>query len=158
MNLKTNGSVCFKAMKNLERTTMKSVFKFISCPSITYRGALWSTYELILVLLILVYPCTAHTWERPGCHVVGYRHEVEIDGCIKFSVETNACRGYCASEATPSDTSTRNTNPQHLITSRAECCSIKDAVDKIIKVNCGADGFKHVAIKSASNCSCSVCR
>lgn len=61
--------------------------------------------------------------------ISGYKQKVHISGCVIFEIETNACRGYCVSEATPSDYFTRRANSNHIITSRAECCSIKDTVD-----------------------------
>ena len=59
----------------------------------------------------------------------GHSRSVKIEGCVEFNVTTTACRGYCLSYAIPSSSRTLRTNPQHKITSRAECCSIEQTHD-----------------------------
>ncbi|PVD25804.1 hypothetical protein C0Q70_13464 [Pomacea canaliculata] len=98
-----------------------------------------------------------HSWERPGCHLVGHTRVVRIPDCVPFRVTTNACRGFCLSYAIPSPMETTSYNPDYVITSRAECCSIFDTLDVPVQVRC-LDGARTVVFKSARSCSCSICR
>lgn len=61
--------------------------------------------------------------------ISGHSRSVQIAGCVEFIVTTNACRGFCLSYAIPSSSRTLVRNPQHKITSRAECCSIEETHD-----------------------------
>lgn len=98
-----------------------------------------------------------HTWEAPGCHLVGHTRVVKIPDCVPFQVTTNACRGFCLSYAIPSPSHTVAYNPNYVITSRAECCGIIDTHDIPVRVRC-MDGEKEVIFKSARSCGCSICR
>lgn len=35
------------------------------------RGLLLTVYTILVILTLCLYPCSAHTWESPGCHHVG---------------------------------------------------------------------------------------
>lgn len=59
----------------------------------------------------------------------GHTRVVRIPDCVPFRVTTNACRGFCLSYAIPSPMETTSYNPDYVITSRAECCSIFDTLD-----------------------------
>lgn len=48
-----------------------SMCKYLNSSFIGSRGVIWTFYEVLLLLTLLLYPCTAHTWESPGCHRVG---------------------------------------------------------------------------------------
>lgn len=61
--------------------------------------------------------------------ILGHTRPVQIPDCVVFNVTLNACRGFCKSFAIPSPSQTLRTNSKHLITSRAECCSIKETHD-----------------------------
>nr|AXL95736.1 thyrostimulin alpha [Conus ermineus] len=98
-----------------------------------------------------------HSWETPGCHLVGHTRVVKIPDCVPFQMTTNACRGFCVSYAIPSPYRTLAYNPNHIITSRAECCDIIDTHDIPVQVRC-VDGVKEIVFKSAKNCACSICR
>ncbi|XP_070180127.1 thyrostimulin alpha-2 subunit-like [Littorina saxatilis] len=98
-----------------------------------------------------------HSWQAPGCHLVGHTRVVKIPGCVPFQVTTNACRGFCLSYAIPSPTHTLAYNPDYVITSRAECCGITDTHDVPVQVRC-VDGVKEIVFKSARSCGCSLCR
>ena len=80
--------------------------------------------------------------------VTGYQRNVSIRGCIKFQVTTNACRGYCTSYAFPSPSYVLQANPNHMITSRAECCSIEKTHD--------VSGPNTAKYKHKYSCICSV--
>ena len=45
--------------------------KYLNSSIISGRGVVWTFYELVVLLTLLLYPCSAHTWETPGCHRVG---------------------------------------------------------------------------------------
>nr|AQS80514.1 GPA2 precursor [Charonia tritonis] len=98
-----------------------------------------------------------HSWQSPGCHLVGHTRVVKIPDCVPFQVTTNACRGFCISYAIPSPSRTLAYNPNHIITSRAECCGIIDTHDIPVQVRC-VDGVKEIVFKSARSCACSICR
>lgn len=49
----------------------RSMCKYLSCSVGRSKGLIWTFYELVLILTLVIYPCTAHTWESPGCHRVG---------------------------------------------------------------------------------------
>ncbi|GFO16665.1 glycoprotein hormone alpha 2 [Plakobranchus ocellatus] len=98
-----------------------------------------------------------HTWESPGCHLVGHTRTVRIPECVAFEVTTNACRGYCVSYAIPSPPYTVAINSNFLITSRAECCGIVDTIDVKVSVLCRG-GYREITFKSAQSCACSICR
>ncbi|XP_076463765.1 thyrostimulin alpha-2 subunit-like [Babylonia areolata] len=98
-----------------------------------------------------------HSWEAPGCHLVGHTRVVKIPDCVPFQMTTNACRGFCVSFAIPSPYRTLSYNPSHIITSRAECCDIIDTHDIPVQVRC-VDGVKEIVFKSAKSCACSICR
>ncbi|XP_071080214.1 thyrostimulin alpha-2 subunit-like [Haliotis cracherodii] len=112
---------------------------------------------VVAVLSLLSHIQARHAWENPGCFKMGHTRTVHIPGCVAFQVPTNACRGFCTSYAIPSPSHTLNTNPNYLITSRAECCSIVDTHDVKMRVRC-MDGFREVVFKSARTCACSICR
>lgn len=98
-----------------------------------------------------------HSWEQPGCHLVGHTRVVKIPNCVPFHVTTNACRGFCVSYAIPSPSHTLTYNPNYVITSRAECCGIIETQDIPVQVRC-VDGVKEIVFKAASSCDCSICR
>lgn len=54
---------------------------------------------------------------------------MHIPDCVVFNVTLNACRGFCESYAIPSPSRTLRVNDKHVITSRAECCSIRETHD-----------------------------
>ena len=62
-------------------------------------------------------------------YFTGNTRPVHIPGCVVFNVTLNACRGFCESFAIPSPSLTLRVNPKHEITSRAECCSMKETHD-----------------------------
>ena len=93
--------------------TEKLVFTFIVF-------GLFSTYSTPCVYFYLIscfYLFSGHT--RP----------VHIPDCVVFNVTLNACRGFCESYAIPSPSRTLKVNDNHIITSRAECCSIRETHD-----------------------------
>lgn len=40
-------------------------------------------------------------WKKPGCHKVGHKRDIKIEGCSQFTLYSNACRGFCESYAVP---------------------------------------------------------
>ncbi|XP_064603545.1 thyrostimulin alpha-2 subunit-like [Liolophura sinensis] len=121
------------------------------------RHVIVVTYKLFLILLFCSHSLAIHSWERPGCHILAHTRTVEVDGCLAFNVTTNACRGFCESNAIPSPERTLRANHYHIITSRAECCSIVDTHDVKYTVLC-VDGRREFVFKSAKTCACSICR
>ncbi|CAL1528499.1 unnamed protein product [Lymnaea stagnalis] len=115
----------------------------------------------LLLLVSLAHVATGqgqrHSWEAPGCHLVGHTRTVTIPGCVPFEVTTNACRGFCVSYAIPSPSHTLAFNPNFIITSRAECCGFLDTHDVRVWVAC-RDGYQQKTFKSARSCACSICR
>ncbi|KAK2189025.1 hypothetical protein NP493_110g05021 [Ridgeia piscesae] len=114
----------------------------------------------LAILLCVVFSMTASgrkPWEEPGCHLVGNTRTIYIPGCVAFHVTTNACRGFCSSFAFPSTSATLQNNPLHVITSRAECCTIDTTHDVTVRVRC-IKGYRKLTFKSAASCSCSTCR
>jgi len=63
------------------------------------------------------------------CLFPGITRWIKIPGCIKFSITTNACRGYCLSYSVPSGSETLNINPKQVITSVGQCCNIMETED-----------------------------
>ncbi|XP_041351877.1 thyrostimulin alpha-2 subunit-like [Gigantopelta aegis] len=118
---------------------------------------LTTLFVIIALSVVTTVTNARHSWERPGCHRLAHSRRVQIPGCIAFHVKTNACRGYCLSWAYPSPSNTRDANPNHIITSRAECCSIDETHDVKVRVRC-IDGFREIVFKSARSCACSICR
>ncbi|NP_001191641.1 glycoprotein hormone alpha subunit isoform X2 [Aplysia californica] len=117
-------------------------------------------YLLALSIVVLFCPSVTpqrHSWEAPGCHLVGHTRTVSIPGCVSFEVTTNACRGFCVSYAIPSPSHTLAVNRNFVITSRAECCGIVDTHDVKVWVACRS-GFQQKTFKSARSCQCSICR
>lgn len=80
---KDDGS-CLIVIRKVKRTMVQSICKFLPSPQITYRGAVWTTYELLLLLTIFIYPCAAQSWEKSGCHLVGKYHLNNIYFNIQF--------------------------------------------------------------------------
>lgn len=64
---------CVTRFNLFRRTMSQNFYKYLMCPNRKYRRTLWSIYQAILLLILLIYPCSAHTWESPGCHRVGKR-------------------------------------------------------------------------------------
>ncbi|KAH9492918.1 hypothetical protein Btru_032612 [Bulinus truncatus] len=129
-----------------------------------FSGRPRSAYVTLTLLLLIGVSLTTssgekarHSWEAPGCHLVGHTRTVSIPGCVPFEVTTNACRGFCLSYAIPSPSHTLAFNPNFIITSRAECCSFVDTQDVNVWVAC-LDGYQQKTFKSARSCACSICR
>nr|ARS73217.1 bursicon alpha [Deroceras reticulatum] len=112
---------------------------------------------LFLVASLPVASSTKHSWEAPGCHLVGHTRTVTIAGCVPFEVTTNACRGFCVSYAVPSSSETLTPHQNFAITSKAECCGIVDTHEVKVWVAC-RDGYQQKTFKSALSCACSICR
>nr|A0A0F7Z3J2.1 RecName: Full=Thyrostimulin alpha-2 subunit; Flags: Precursor [Conus victoriae] len=129
-----------------------------------YRGV--TRGVTVIACLMVVCACVGlcdatgqkrHSWEAPGCHLVGHTRVVRIPDCVPFQITTNACRGFCVSYAIPSPYQTLVYNPNHIITSRAACCDIIDTLDIPVQVTC-VDGVREIVFKSARSCACSICR
>ncbi|KAI0239222.1 Thyrostimulin alpha-2 subunit [Lamellibrachia satsuma] len=112
---------------------------------------------LLLCVVFFVTTSGQQAWETPGCHRLGNTRRIYIPGCVAFHVTTNACRGFCTSFAFPSTSSTLHNNPLHVITSRAECCTIDTTHDVTVSVRC-LKGYRKFTFKSAASCSCAACR
>ncbi|WAR19486.1 CTHA2-like protein [Mya arenaria] len=141
------------------RKLFQDMRRYMTCPSLANRNDIfWTVNVILMIIVLLICPCSAtHTWETTGCHRVGHTRQVLIPDCVVFNVTLNACRGYCESFAIPSPSRTLRANSQHLITSRAECCSIKETHDVKVLVKC-VEGLREVVFKSARTCACSICR
>lgn len=122
-------------------------------------------------------------WQRPGCHKVGklicqitlgfwflkdifflctlipgHVRKIEIPDCVQFSIDTNACRGYCESYAVPSATfATGLARPPKPVTSVGQCCNIMETEDVNVILNC-MNGPRNLTFKSATKCSCYHCK
>ncbi|XP_071503449.1 thyrostimulin alpha-2 subunit-like [Diadema antillarum] len=98
------------------------------------------------------------SWQRPGCHLVGFTKKVEIPGCYVEMVPMNACKGYCNSYSYPSDLVTLlSSGGQHEFTTYGRCCSIKDTHKVDVILECENYTRRIVTFKSAAECQCSLC-
>ncbi|XP_013094496.1 thyrostimulin alpha-2 subunit-like isoform X2 [Biomphalaria glabrata] len=145
----------------MEAFSLESTLTMTSSFSNVFRRSS-SCYINIALLVLFAVTVTSgergrHSWEAPGCHLVGHTRTVSIPGCVPFEVTTNACRGFCVSYAIPSPPQTLAFNPNFLITSRAECCGFVDTHDVNVWVAC-VDGYQQKTFKSARSCACSICR
>lgn len=143
----------------------------------------------MVVLLICVHCIVGRDfWQKPGCHKVGtascdyyilcyryilwsifqttnhhyigHKRKISIPDCVEFSIETNACRGYCESYAVPSAPLVLlagSGRPPKPVTSIGQCCNIMESEDVFVYVNC-VDGPKNITFKSATKCSCYHCK
>lgn len=88
----------------------------------------------------------------------GHTRKIEIPDCVEFSINTNACRGYCESYAVPSAPFTSNANKvTKPVTSVGQCCNIMETEDVNVMLNC-MGGLKNLTFKSATKCSCYHCK
>ncbi|XP_021949000.1 thyrostimulin alpha-2 subunit [Folsomia candida] len=122
----------------------------------------WATLVVTMAVFAFISSANAdlggrHTWERPGCHLLGHTRKVTIPECVDFTITTNACRGYCESFAVPSAWYRLQNNPSQSITSVGQCCSIMETEDVTVNVIC-VDGPRELVFKSAKSCSCYHCK
>lgn len=113
----------------------------------------------LLVCAILV-TSTKESWSKPGCHKVGHTRKISIQGCLEFTISTNACRGFCTSYSVPSPTilsRAATVRPTKPVTSIGECCNIMETEDVNVSVWC-LEGMRNVTFKSAKVCSCYHCK
>ncbi|XP_031630479.1 thyrostimulin alpha-2 subunit [Contarinia nasturtii] len=96
-------------------------------------------------------------WQRPGCHKVGHTRTIEIPDCVQFSINTNACRGYCESYAVPSAPYANGFKIPKPVTSVGQCCNIMETEDVNVMLSC-VGGARNVTFKSATKCSCYHCK
>lgn len=123
-------------------------------------------------------------WQHPGCHKVGkpwsesavyfifkfelifrfnslhiegHARKIEIPDCVQFTIDTNACRGYCESYAVPSGSLGTVGKPSQAITSVGQCCNIMETEDVNVILNC-LGGQRNLTFKSATKCSCYHCK
>lgn len=90
--------------------------------------------------------------------VTGHSRKIEIPDCVQFSINTNACRGYCESYAVPSAPLTSGANKfAKPVTSVGQCCNIMETEDVNVLLNC-MGGPKNLTFKSATKCSCYHCK
>lgn len=114
------------------------------------------------VLLISIPCCKANdknpVWRQPGCHLVGFSKLIEVDDCRTVTVIVNACRGYCLSYSYPSDYERYiSGNGQQSVTSTGTCCSVHRTHDVDVVLSCIDDQQRMVTLRSAAQCSCSLC-
>lgn len=88
----------------------------------------------------------------------GHSRKIEIPDCVQFSINTNACRGYCESYAVPSTPFIANGSKiPKPVTSVGQCCNIMETEDVNVMLNC-VGGSRNVTFKSATKCSCYHCK
>lgn len=102
-------------------------------------------------------------WKRPGCHKVGHRREIKIQGCTQFTLNSNACRGFCESYAVPAPPLLSMPNKvMQNITSIGQCCNMMEEEDITVLVSCLSDEGewenRNVTFKSAKTCGCYLCK
>lgn len=89
---------------------------------------------------------------------LGHSRRIEIPDCVQFSINTNACRGYCESYAVPSAPNTDNYfRAMKPVTSVGQCCNIMETEDVNVMINC-LGGPRNITFKSATKCSCYNCK
>lgn len=90
--------------------------------------------------------------------VLGHTRKIEIPDCVQFTINTNACRGFCESYAVPSTPLAAGTlRPTKPVTSIGQCCNIMESEDVNVRLNC-MGGPKNLTFKSATKCSCYHCK
>lgn len=87
----------------------------------------------------------------------GHSRTIEIPDCVQFSINTNACRGYCESYAVPSAPSVNGFKYPKPVTSVGQCCNIMETEDVNVLLSC-VGGARNVTFKSATKCSCYHCK
>uniref|UniRef100_A0A336MA94 CSON012144 protein n=1 Tax=Culicoides sonorensis TaxID=179676 RepID=A0A336MA94_CULSO len=102
-------------------------------------------------------------WRRPGCFKVGHRRDIQIVGCTAFTLNSNACRGFCESYAVPAPPLLSMPNKvMQNITSIGQCCNMMEEEDITVLVSCLSDEGewenRNVTFKSAKKCSCYLCK
>ncbi|XP_037047081.1 thyrostimulin alpha-2 subunit [Bradysia coprophila] len=120
---------------------------------------------LIQIVAMLLFANAAITkdmhgppWMSPGCHKVGHTRKIEIPDCVEFTINTNACRGFCESYAVPSPPLTTGlVRAPKPVTSIGQCCNIMESEDVNVRLNC-LGGPKNLTFKSATKCSCYHCK
>lgn len=55
----------------------------------------------IITIAIFLVDANDMKWKKPGCHKVGHKRDIKIEGCSQFTLFSNACRGFCESYAVP---------------------------------------------------------
>lgn len=87
----------------------------------------------------------------------GNSRTISIDDCVQFSINTNACRGYCESYAVPSAPFVNGFKMPKPVTSVGQCCNIMETEDVNVMLSC-VGGARNVTFKSATKCSCFNCK
>lgn len=87
----------------------------------------------------------------------GHSRTIEIPDCVQFSINTNACRGYCESYAVPSAPNASGYKIPKPVTSVGQCCNIMETEDVNVMLSC-VGGARNVTFKSATKCSCYHCK
>lgn len=90
-------------------------------------------------------------------HFTGHSRTIEIPDCVQFSINTNACRGYCESYAVPSAPFPNGFKFPKPVTSVGQCCNIMETEDVNVMLSC-VGGARNVTFKSATKCSCYHCK
>ncbi|GIZ03724.1 hypothetical protein CEXT_27721 [Caerostris extrusa] len=76
---------------------------------------MWSCnkrYCPAIVFIAMFCSCAlATSRDMVGCHMFGHTRTVKINGCVQFTLTTNACRGFCPSYSTPSPNGSSNPTP-----------------------------------------------
>ncbi|RWS28004.1 hypothetical protein B4U80_02213 [Leptotrombidium deliense] len=65
-------------------------------------------------------------------YLASHTQLIEIAGCPKFKLTTNACRGYCLSYTVPSNQDIISLNPLQRLTSVGSCCTMGETEDVAI--------------------------
>ncbi|XP_071834209.1 thyrostimulin alpha-2 subunit-like isoform X2 [Apostichopus japonicus] len=118
---------------------------------------------LVTYMLLTSFYCsdadgTTPSWEQPGCHLVGFAKLIELDNCRTATVPVNACRGFCLSYSYPSDYERYITsNQRQRVITTGTCCSIIRTHDVNVVLNCINNQQRSITMKSAAECSCSLC-
>jgi len=99
-----------------------------------------------------------YVWERPGCHLVGYKTTVKVDGCHEEEINMNACRGFCTSYSIISPQEILDASGgTHVFTSRGSCCTIDETHKIYVTLQCENGKQYRDYFRSAKSCTCGLC-
>ncbi|GIX89149.1 u16-Sparatoxin-Hju1a_1 [Caerostris darwini] len=120
---------------------------------------MWSfnkRYCSAIVFIAMFCSCAlATSRDMAGCHMFGHTRTVKINGCVQFTLTTNACRGFCPSYSTPSPEWIKQSNPKQVIWSVAQCCNIMETEDCLLLVYATNDpptAEIEMALSCSNNC------
>lgn len=115
------------------------------------------TFDCFLSLSFLVRILLIFCWTMSFFFCSGHSRTIEIPDCVQFSINTNACRGYCESYAVPSTQFLNGFKVPKPVTSVGQCCNIMETEDVNVMLSC-VGGARNVTFKSATKCSCYHCK